>query len=286
MDYKLKKIGDFVYGNWSWESNMVMSDRGCRIIVRWNPLVMNIMLVYMCDQAMLYMVENISMKTKFYSCFTDVANKGKDKKNLWKTLKVYNHLVNGKPWILMGDWNVSLNVTDHSKGGIASTLKEYCDAVSDKEKLLFQRNKSRITMINNEFGETFYDDKVPEPFVIHFREFLGKSQTIQLCLLDKIHFDKMISQNKADWMTRQVTNKEIKHATFNIDDNKAPDLDNFSYRFYKKSWEIIGKDVCAVVKEFFKKGKMLGEVNATLISLIPELDIPTKFSKSRPIACL
>ncbi|GJX54334.1 hypothetical protein Tco_0282703 [Tanacetum coccineum] len=168
--------------------------------------------------------------------------------------------------------------------GIASTLKEYCDAVSDKEKLLFQRNKSRITMINNEFGETFYDDKVPEPFVIHFREFLGKSQTIQLCLLDKIHFDKMISQNKADWMTRQVTNKEIKHATFNIDDNKAPDLDNFSYRFYKKSWEIIGKDVCAVVKEFFKKGKMLGEVNATLISLIPELDIPTKFSKFRPIA--
>ncbi|GKB48374.1 hypothetical protein Tco_0899127 [Tanacetum coccineum] len=68
----------------------------------------------------------------------------------------------------------------------ANILKEYCKAVSDEEKLLFQqakidwlkdrdinskffhaflkcrRNKSIIYMVQNELGESFYDDKVPE----------------------------------------------------------------------------------------------------------------------------
>ncbi|GJR76771.1 RNA-directed DNA polymerase, eukaryota, reverse transcriptase zinc-binding domain protein [Tanacetum coccineum] len=324
-DHKLKKICDFVYGNWSWKTNMVTCDRSCRIVVGLNPLVINMMLVHMCDQAMLYMVENIR-----------------------------------KPWILMGDWNVSLNVSDHPEGGSYKTadmldpgngiLKkidrvlgnsefmgefpnayatflphltfDHCRAI-DEEKLLFQqakiewlkdgdrnskflhaflkckRNKSRIAMIKNELGETFYEDKVPEQFVEHFRDFLGKSQATQIDLLDKIHFDKTISQSEADWMTRQVTNEEIKQALFDIlplshfyynnfgtegvYDNNAPD--GFSSRFYKKAWENIKKDVCAAVKEFFKKGRMLGKFNATLISLIPKLDTPTKVSEFRPIAC-
>ncbi|GKC91464.1 RNA-directed DNA polymerase, eukaryota, reverse transcriptase zinc-binding domain protein [Tanacetum coccineum] len=301
----------------------------------------------------------------------------KDKKDLWKTLKVYKQLIKGKTWILMGDWNVSLNVSDHPEGGScktadmlyfqecleeikvedinrnclhftwiqstldpgngilkkidrvlgnsefmgdfpiayatflphltfdhcraiteewksklksiqtkvdvephnvdlrkeeASILKEYYDDVSDEENLLFQQAKI----------EWLKDGDRNSKF---FHAFLKcrRNKATQIDLLDKIHFDKTVSQSEADWMTRQVTDEEIKQALFDIYDNKAPD--GFSSRFYKKAWEIIGKDVCAFVKEFFKKGRMLGEVNATLISLIPKLDTPTKVLEFRPIAC-
>nr|GEW25763.1 RNA-directed DNA polymerase, eukaryota, reverse transcriptase zinc-binding domain protein [Tanacetum cinerariifolium] len=188
-------------------------------------------------------------------------------------------------------------------------LKEYCEAISDEENFLFRqakivwlkdegmntkffhaylksrRNRSRITMIKNEKGESFINDKVPEQFVMHFKEFLGTSQPTQLDLLDKIDFDKTISNTDAEWMLRPVSNKEINQAMFDIDDNRAPGPDGFSSKFYKTSWDIIGNDVCVAVKEFFNKGKLLGELNATIISLIHKLETPTKVSDFRPIIC-
>ncbi|GJW61845.1 copia protein [Tanacetum coccineum] len=52
--------------------------------------------------------------------------------------------------------------------------------------------------------------------------------------------------------------------------------DGFSSSFFKKAWNVIGPDICKAVKEFFNSGKMLGELNATLISLIPKVQTPNK----------
>ena len=86
-------------------------------------------------------------------------------------------------------------------------------------------------------------------------------------------------------MTTPVSDKEIKEALFAINDNKASEPDGYTAKFYKKSWDIVGKDVCEAVKEFFIKGKMLGEVNATMITLVPKIATPMKVSEYRPIAC-
>ncbi|GJW16317.1 RNA-directed DNA polymerase, eukaryota, reverse transcriptase zinc-binding domain protein, partial [Tanacetum coccineum] len=56
-------------------------------------------------------------------------------------------------------------------------------------------------------------------------------------------------------------------------------------KFFKKSWKTTGKDVCEAVREFFKTNKLLGEVNATLITLVPKIHNPNKVSDYRPIAC-
>ncbi|GKA16408.1 RNA-directed DNA polymerase, eukaryota, reverse transcriptase zinc-binding domain protein [Tanacetum coccineum] len=55
--------------------------------------------------------------------------------------------------------------------------------------------------------------------------------------------------------------------------------------FFKKAWSIFGKDVCKTVKEFFNSGRMLGELNATLISLVPKVQTPNKVTDFRHIAC-
>nr|GEV46804.1 RNA-directed DNA polymerase, eukaryota, reverse transcriptase zinc-binding domain protein [Tanacetum cinerariifolium] len=74
-------------------------------------------------------------------------------------------------------------------------------------------------------------------------------------------------------MITEVSNKEIKEAIFDIDDNKAPGPNGFTAKFFKKSWNVIGDDVCKAVNEFFSKGKLLGELNATLITLVPKSTI-------------
>ncbi|GJV42615.1 hypothetical protein Tco_1421055 [Tanacetum coccineum] len=217
-------------------------------------------------------------------------------KNIQSDVDGYPHNVDGYPH------NVELRIEE------SNALKEYCKAVCDEEKFLYQqakidwlkdgdrnskffhaylksrRNKSRISMINNEIGESFSEEKVPEQFVMHFKKFLRKAQPTQLKLLENISFDKFVSENDAEWMIRPVSTEEIKRAMFDIDGNRAPWPDGFSSKFYKQSWEFIGKDVCDNVQDFFNKGKMLGEINATSISLIPKMETPIKVSDFRPIA--
>ncbi|GKF60173.1 hypothetical protein Tco_0176959, partial [Tanacetum coccineum] len=89
----------------------------------------------------------------------------------------------------------------------------------------------------------------------------------------------------ANVMVRPVSNKEIKDDIFDIDSSKASGPDGYTSEFLKKSWDVIGNEVCLVVKEFFRNGKLLGEVNATLIALIPKVSTPNKVSEFRPIAC-
>ncbi|GKG18132.1 hypothetical protein Tco_0372430, partial [Tanacetum coccineum] len=78
---------------------------------------------------------------------------------------------------------------------------------------------------------------------------------------------------------------EVKNALFDIDGNKALGPDGFSSQFFKAAWSTVGGDICKAVKEFFKSSKLLKEVNATIISLVPKLQTPRVVSDYRPIAC-
>nr|GEZ67159.1 hypothetical protein [Tanacetum cinerariifolium] len=126
-------------------------------------------------------------------------------------------------------------------------LSEYYEAMKDENNLM---HKGRIISVCDEKEERFENDKVAEQFVKHFQEFL-----------------------------------EVKNAMFEIEDSKAPGLDGYTARFYKSAWSIIGKDICKAVQDFFMNGKLLGEVNATLISLVPKVQNRDKVSDFRPIAC-
>ena len=42
---------------------------------------------------------------------------------------------------------------------------------------------------------------------------------------------------------------------------------------------------CKAIKEFFDTGKLLGELNATILSLVTKCKTPCKVTDYRPIAC-
>ncbi|GJV90083.1 RNA-directed DNA polymerase, eukaryota, reverse transcriptase zinc-binding domain protein [Tanacetum coccineum] len=73
-----------------------------------------------------------------------------------------------------------------------------------------------------------------------------------------------------------VTHKEIKEVMFDIDSNKSLGPDGFTSKFFKKTWNIVGNDVCLAIKDFFQNSKLLGEINSTLIALIPKVSAPRR----------
>lgn len=67
--------------------------------------------------------------------------------------------------------------------------------------------------------------------------------------------------------------------------NKATGLDGFTTEFFLAAWEIVGPSVTSDVKEFFSSGKLLKQLNSTIIALIPKIPRPTMVSEFRPISC-
>ncbi|XP_060183173.1 uncharacterized protein LOC132613142 [Lycium barbarum] len=86
-------------------------------------------------------------------------------------------------------------------------------------------------------------------------------------------------------LLQPYTGKEVKTTVFQIDSNKSPGPDGYGSGFFKSAWEIVGEDVVTAVLEFFTNGKLLKQLNATNIALIPKISSPEQASQFRPISC-
>ncbi|GKF26647.1 hypothetical protein Tco_0082541, partial [Tanacetum coccineum] len=59
-----------------------------------------------------------------------------------------------------------------------------------------------------------------------------------------------------------------------MSDDKAPGPDGFTDAFFKKAWDIVGDNFSCAIRDFFSNGKLLHEVNHTIIALIPKVTTP------------
>ncbi|GJZ35720.1 hypothetical protein Tco_0581537 [Tanacetum coccineum] len=148
-----------------------------------------------------------------------------------------------------------------------------------------RRNRNRISYIEDLNGNPFHGNNVGDQFVSHFKNVLGRSSNVLPVTDPDSLFVKKLPVSEALNLVRSVSNEEIKLALFDIDGNKAPGPDGFSSQFFKDSWSVVGDDVCKAVRDFFSNGKLLKEINATVISLVPKVASPSKVSDYRPIAC-
>ncbi|KAL0295347.1 UNVERIFIED_CONTAM: hypothetical protein Sradi_6840000 [Sesamum radiatum] len=82
-----------------------------------------------------------------------------------------------------------------------------------------------------------------------------------------------------------VTVDEVKEAFFDISEDSARDRMGIHQPFFKAAWPVIGGDISAAVVEFFQSGRLLKQINATLLVLIPKVQLPTRVAEFRPIAC-
>ncbi|XP_074292154.1 uncharacterized protein LOC141619010 [Silene latifolia] len=84
---------------------------------------------------------------------------------------------------------------------------------------------------------------------------------------------------------RPVSGKEVRDAFFSIPDIKSPGPDGYTSKFFKDAWGEIGGDVIGALQDFFLQRRLLTQINATTLTLIPKCDRPQNVTQFRPIAC-
>lgn len=151
------------------------------------------------------------------------------------------------------------------------------------KSLQARRLKKSVIEISDEEGNVLQGEEMNEHFLDFYKKPLGTKDECDKFIGLEPFANRLDSSSVAD-MVRIVTDEEIKKVIFAMGDDKPSGPDGYSAIFFKKAWTVIGEDVCLAVKDFFRTGKLLKEVNATLIALIPKVELPTVVGQFRPIA--
>ncbi|CAH1428537.1 unnamed protein product [Lactuca virosa] len=144
---------------------------------------------------------------------------------------------------------------------------------------------NKINSITDEDGVVHGDDKVANISVAHFSDFLEKARDVDPLVSPNDLFSNTLTNEEVDWMVRPLEDKEIKQTMFDIGNDKAPGPDWFTSTFFKKAWNIVGKEVCKAVKEFFLNEQLLQAVNHTILALLPKVEVPNTMKDFHPISC-
>nr|GFD15838.1 hypothetical protein [Tanacetum cinerariifolium] len=127
--------------------------------------------------------------------------------------------------------------------------------VGDSNSAFFHKSvksrnqRSRIESIRDAADCEVTGPLVVDCFVNHYHQFLGTDMECDDLNIEGLFLNR-ISTDISFNMVRNVTNEEIKAAMFDIGDDRAPGPDGFTSAFFKKSWDIVGNDVCNAVREF------------------------------------
>ncbi|KAL2226583.1 UNVERIFIED_CONTAM: hypothetical protein Sindi_2017000 [Sesamum indicum] len=95
----------------------------------------------------------------------------------------------------------------------------------------------------------------------------------------------VLTVEEASSLLLPVTPADVKQAVFDIAEDKAPGPDGYSSGFFKAAWPIVGQEVTMAVMDFFNTGRLLKQINTTLLALIPKVHAPMTVSDFRPISC-
>nr|GEU37737.1 hypothetical protein [Tanacetum cinerariifolium] len=144
----------------------------------------------------------------------------------------------------------------------AAMVADFNEALLMEEKFLKQ--KAKITWLKEGDFNTAYFHKVVKSRVSRSRidvvtdAYCNVHHSIEVAKAFINHYEISLSQ-------------EVKSAMFSMGNDKSPGPDGFTAAFFKDTWDIIGVDVIKAVKEFFINGRLLKELNHTIIALIPKL---------------
>ncbi|GKA80136.1 hypothetical protein Tco_0786732 [Tanacetum coccineum] len=131
-------------------------------------------------------------------------------------------------------------------------------------------SRSRIDVITSADGNVYENEKVADIFVSHYEQFLGQAGHMNGFHKDLL-FNYTLDDTTASEMVRPVTMCEVKDVVFSMGNEKSSGPDGYTAAFFKEAWDIVADDIVDVVHEFFTNGKLLKELNHSIIALIPKI---------------
>ncbi|GKV39884.1 hypothetical protein SLEP1_g47585 [Rubroshorea leprosula] len=142
------------------------------------------------------------------------------------------------------------------------------------------------SILNSEGVRVTQPELIEQEFLMFYQNLFGKAKEgVQAVDMNVIRRGRVLTTEESEELCRPFTIKEVESALFSIPSNKSPGPDGFTSGFYRATWSIIKNDVTAAVLDFFDSGKILKQINATNITIVPKVSCPNVVSDYRPIAC-
>ncbi|KAL2230749.1 UNVERIFIED_CONTAM: hypothetical protein Sindi_1669300 [Sesamum indicum] len=155
-------------------------------------------------------------------------------------------------------------------------------------KIAQRRSARRILQINDDHGAIHTDPgAVINEFVMYYQNLLGGERRRDMIDLRFLRpwARHILSEDDVNSLVLPFTHTDVKQAIFDIAEDKAPGPDGYSSGFFKTAWPIIGQEVSSAVLDFFHTGRILKQINTTLLALIPKVHSPMNVGDFRPISC-
>lgn len=152
---------------------------------------------------------------------------------------------------------------------------------------LIRRNiaKRSITCIKMSDGSSSTSlTQVADQFIDYYSSLLGSSSHVQCINQSIMDSGPKLSLSGSLLLVDHVSNTDIKNALFSIPNDKSPGPDGYSSQFFKEAWNIVGEDFTRAALEFFRNGRILKQINHTLIALIPKSVEASSVHDYRPIS--
>ncbi|GKU98349.1 hypothetical protein SLEP1_g11364 [Rubroshorea leprosula] len=169
---------------------------------------------------------------------------------------------------------------------LAAKEKELQRELTKLERANLSHRSVINSILNCEGVRVTQPKLIEQEFLMFYRNLFGKAKEgVQVVDMNVIHRGRMLTTEESEELCRPFTTKEVEIALFSIPSNKSPGPDGFTSGFYRAAWSIIKNDVMAAVLDFFYSGKILKQINATNITIVPKVSCPNVVSDYRPIAC-
>ncbi|XP_010693122.2 uncharacterized protein LOC104906104 [Beta vulgaris subsp. vulgaris] len=153
----------------------------------------------------------------------------------------------------------------------------------NKEK----KNADQLYRIQN-VADVWKEDSqgIEEAFVQYYEGLLGTDDNTCYSVSESIVKEgPILTSEHQHKFCVPFTEADVKAAVFDIDDTTAAGPYGYSSNFIKKAWDRIGNDISQAVLNFIHFRKILKQINATTLCLVPKCERPQNVTQFRPIAC-
>ncbi|KAK9732996.1 hypothetical protein RND81_04G036900 [Saponaria officinalis] len=146
--------------------------------------------------------------------------------------------------------------------------------------------KNKVLQVEDELGCLQTDsNQIQSAFLAYYKNLLGSRQKTHPVSVTVVQRGKCCTADHLSILNREITAAEVRECLFSIPSDKSPGPDGYTSGFFKDAWPVIGNEVCAAVLNFFATGKLLSQLNATIITLIPKMERPISVKHFCPISC-
>ncbi|KAL0455535.1 UNVERIFIED_CONTAM: hypothetical protein Slati_0892700 [Sesamum latifolium] len=160
----------------------------------------------------------------------------------------------------------------------------YCKAVELENSMLRQRAKLNWFKHGDQCSNIFFrkiNARRAKQRVYQISNSAGDILTES----DQPHLKHTLTIEEANELLLPVTQEEIKEAFFDIYEDSAPGPDGYTSAFFKLPGLRLALIYVLQLLIFFISRRLLKQINATLLVLIPKVQLPVQVSEFCPIAC-